>query len=142
VLFAALLLSIPTRASRRAARAQSRIVGRSAEEPMVLPRRVEDRLDDAHQDEGPIGDEDEMVDDPAGAQDDPAEAQDDPEGTHDDPEKADEGDEPEGTRDGDESVEQEPEVDASESALDANEPVEDLRDESDHQQPTDSEEKR
>src|SRR5690606_32666744 len=40
VLFSALLLSIPTRASRRAARAQSRIVGRSPEEPLVLPRRA------------------------------------------------------------------------------------------------------
>lgn len=51
VLFAALLLSIPTRASRRAARAQSRIVGRSAEEPIVLPRRADDRFDHEH----PIG---------------------------------------------------------------------------------------
>ncbi|MGO2521633.1 MAG: glycosyltransferase, partial [Microbacterium sp.] len=42
VLFAALLLAVPTRASRRAARAQSRIVGRSAEEPMVLPKRTDD----------------------------------------------------------------------------------------------------
>ena len=40
---AALLLSIPTRASRRAARAQSRIVGRAADEPLVLPRHAEDR---------------------------------------------------------------------------------------------------
>lgn len=36
---AALLLSIPTRASRRAARAQSRIVGRAPEEPVVISRR-------------------------------------------------------------------------------------------------------
>ncbi|MFC4140297.1 MULTISPECIES: glycosyltransferase [unclassified Microbacterium] len=36
---AALLLSIPTRASRRAARAQSRIVGRAPEEPAVISRR-------------------------------------------------------------------------------------------------------
>ncbi|WP_435743854.1 glycosyltransferase [Microbacterium sp. PMB16] len=43
--FAALLLSIPTRSSRRAARAQSRIVGRVPEEPLVLPRRAEDRQD-------------------------------------------------------------------------------------------------
>ncbi|WP_250646109.1 hypothetical protein [Microbacterium tenebrionis] len=42
VVFAALLLSIPTRASRRAARSQSRIVGRAADEPLVLPRRRED----------------------------------------------------------------------------------------------------
>lgn len=51
ILFAAVLLSIPTRASRRAARAQSRIVGRSAEEPMVLPRRSSDETDDEHLDE-------------------------------------------------------------------------------------------
>ncbi|WP_228547611.1 hypothetical protein, partial [Filobacillus milosensis] len=41
----ALLLSIPTRASRRAARAQSRIVGRAPDEPLVLPRHAEDRHD-------------------------------------------------------------------------------------------------
>ncbi|WP_298037710.1 glycosyltransferase [uncultured Microbacterium sp.] len=46
VMLAALLLSIPTRASRRAARAQSRIVGRSPEEPLVLPRRSDDVWDD------------------------------------------------------------------------------------------------
>lgn len=46
VLLAALLLSIPTRASRRAARAQSRIVGRAPEEPLVLPRHAEDREPD------------------------------------------------------------------------------------------------
>lgn len=51
VVFAALLLAIPTRASRRAARAHSRIVGRSAEEPMVLPRRLDDPLDDEHPDQ-------------------------------------------------------------------------------------------
>ncbi|ALX66696.1 glycosyltransferase [Microbacterium sp. XT11] len=38
ILVAALLLSIPTRASRRAARSRSRIVGRAPEEPLVLPR--------------------------------------------------------------------------------------------------------
>ncbi|WP_341957041.1 glycosyltransferase [Microbacterium sp. LWH13-1.2] len=42
LVFAALLLSVPTRASRRAARAKSRIVGRAAEEPLVLPRHPED----------------------------------------------------------------------------------------------------
>lgn len=48
VLFiAALLLSIPTRASRRAARAQSRIVGRAPEEPLVLPRHADDVEADA-----------------------------------------------------------------------------------------------
>lgn len=45
ILFAALLLAIPTRASRRAARARSRIVGRSRDEPMVLPRRRDGVLD-------------------------------------------------------------------------------------------------
>lgn len=43
VFLAALLLSIPTRASRRAARARSRIVGRAPDEPLVLPRRRGDR---------------------------------------------------------------------------------------------------
>ncbi len=43
LVLAALLLSIPTRASRRAARARSRIVGRAPEEPLVLPRHPEDR---------------------------------------------------------------------------------------------------
>lgn len=48
VLFiAALLLSIPTRSSRRAARAQSRIVGRAPEEPLVLPRHPDDLEADA-----------------------------------------------------------------------------------------------
>lgn len=42
VFFAALLLSIPTRASRRAARGQSRIVGRSQDEPLVLPKRAQE----------------------------------------------------------------------------------------------------
>jgi hypothetical protein len=41
-LLAALLLALPTRASRRAARAQSRIVGRAPEEPLVLPRHREE----------------------------------------------------------------------------------------------------
>src|SRR5699024_6098822 len=39
ILIAALLLAIPTRASRRAARSRSRIVGREPSEPIVLPRR-------------------------------------------------------------------------------------------------------
>lgn len=42
LVFAALLLSIPTRASRRAARATSRIVGLSPEERMTLPRHADD----------------------------------------------------------------------------------------------------
>ena len=60
--FAALLLSIPTRASRRAARAQSRIVGRVADEPIVLPRHAEDRelLDDV-----PVGAIEDPQDEPA-----------------------------------------------------------------------------
>jgi hypothetical protein len=47
LLIAALLLSIPTRASRRAARAQSRIVGRAPDEPLVLPRHPDDAEMDA-----------------------------------------------------------------------------------------------
>ncbi|WP_309128039.1 glycosyltransferase [Microbacterium sp.] len=39
IVLAALLLSIPTRSSRRAARGRSRIVGRAPDEPLVLPRR-------------------------------------------------------------------------------------------------------
>ena len=48
VLLAALLLAIPTRASRRAARSRSRIVGREPSEPIVLPRR---RIADHHDDQ-------------------------------------------------------------------------------------------
>ena len=62
VVLAALLLSIPTRASRRAARAQSRIVGRAPEEPIVLPRHAEDR---EPIDEQPIGAIDDPQDTPA-----------------------------------------------------------------------------
>lgn len=60
--FAALLLSIPTRASRRAARAQSRIVGRVPDEPIVLPRHAEDRevLEDV-----PVGAIEDPQDEPA-----------------------------------------------------------------------------
>ncbi|MFF1542089.1 glycosyltransferase [Microbacterium sp. NPDC058269] len=60
--FAALLLSIPTRASRRAARAQSRIVGRVPDEPIVLPRHAEDRelLEDV-----PVGTIEDPQDEPA-----------------------------------------------------------------------------
>ncbi|MFD5215776.1 glycosyltransferase [Microbacterium sp. NPDC058345] len=46
IVLAAVLLSIPTRASRRAARARSRIVGRAPDEPLVLPRRHDH--DDEH----------------------------------------------------------------------------------------------
>nr|WP_201469375.1 glycosyltransferase [Microbacterium hydrocarbonoxydans] len=46
LVLAALLLSLPTRASRRAARARSRIVGRAPDEPLVLPRHVDERDDD------------------------------------------------------------------------------------------------
>lgn len=59
---AALLLSIPTRASRRAARAQSRIVGRAPEEPMVLPRHAED-IESVQED--PIGTMEDPQDTPA-----------------------------------------------------------------------------
>lgn len=55
---AALLLAIPTRASRRAARARSRIVGRAPDEPLVLPRHAEDRA--SLDEEAPVG----AVDDP------------------------------------------------------------------------------
>ncbi|MDF2559676.1 MAG: glycosyl transferase [Microbacterium sp.] len=51
--FVALLLSIPTRASRRAARAQSRIVGRAPDEPLVLPRHAEDQS--PLEDSAPVG---------------------------------------------------------------------------------------
>ncbi|MFD5225025.1 glycosyltransferase [Microbacterium sp. NPDC058342] len=40
IVLSALLLAIPTRASRRAARARSRIVGRAQDEPFVLSRRA------------------------------------------------------------------------------------------------------
>ncbi|BDZ38762.1 glycosyl transferase [Microbacterium suwonense] len=45
ILLAAVLLAIPTRASRRAARSRSRIVGRMPDEPIVLPRQ---RIVDHH----------------------------------------------------------------------------------------------
>lgn len=47
VVFAALLLAIPTRASRRAARARSRVVGRASDEPQPQPRRPR-RNDEPH----------------------------------------------------------------------------------------------
>lgn len=53
LVFAALLLSVPTRASRRAARAKSRIVGRAADEPLVLSRHPEDRDDHEHTEDAP-----------------------------------------------------------------------------------------
>lgn len=59
---AALLLSIPTRASRRAARAQSRIVGRAPEEPIVLPRHAEDI---EHVEDDPVGTIEDPQDTPA-----------------------------------------------------------------------------
>ena len=39
IVLAALLLAVPTRASRRAAKARSRVVGRAPEEPLILPPR-------------------------------------------------------------------------------------------------------
>ena len=89
LVFAALLLSIPTRSSRRAARAQSRIVGRTPDEPMVLPRHAEDRdFEDADSAGDPAPDDraiqdPEPVDDPtptdAGAETAPTDAGDEPE---------------------------------------------------------------
>lgn len=71
VVFAALLLAIPTRASRRAARAQSRIVGRAPDEPLVLPKHREDAESVS---EPPV---DEAVDEPVGdAADEPVDASD------------------------------------------------------------------
>src|SRR5690606_32089489 len=52
VLLGAHLLASPTRASRRAARARSRIVGRSSEEPLVLPRRRDDAREDEPLEDG------------------------------------------------------------------------------------------
>lgn len=58
LVLAALLLSVPTRASRRAARARSRIVGRAPEEPLVLPRHPEDREGpESHEDPHPSGED-------------------------------------------------------------------------------------
>ncbi|MDP3949810.1 glycosyltransferase [Microbacterium sp.] len=123
VLFAALLLAIPTRASRRAARAQSRIVGRSPEEPMVLPRRADDRLDDEPHDEQQFGEEVEAID-----------------GEHADADEnvdADESDDPDENGDpdeGDGAAAQRPDA-AEESAAD-------MPDDSGRELTTDSEEKR
>ena len=64
VMLAALLLSIPTRASRRAARAQSRIVGKAPEEPLVLPRHAEDR-ESPVETEPPVGTVQDPQDEPA-----------------------------------------------------------------------------
>lgn len=63
VVLAAVLLAIPTRASRRAARSRSRVVGRSLDEP-VTPRPAHDDTD-AHADDtgSPSG---ERVPEPAG----------------------------------------------------------------------------
>ena len=66
VLLAALLLAIPTRASRRAARSRSRIVGREPSEPIVLPRR---RIADHHDDQAapPTAEFDDTVGESAGS---------------------------------------------------------------------------
>ncbi|WP_417508321.1 glycosyltransferase [Microbacterium sp.] len=82
VLFAALLLAVPTRASRRAARAQSRIVGRSPEEPLVLPHRSED--DFLH------GEDDVQFEEPAPAELDEVDTLEEPE--VEEPEETEEGD--------------------------------------------------
>lgn len=78
VLFAALLLAIPTRASRRAARAQSRIVGRSPEEPIVLPSRTEHPIvhgedEEPTEDEEPAEDEEPTEDEEPEEDGEPAE---------------------------------------------------------------------
>ncbi|MCM3779297.1 glycosyltransferase [Microbacterium hydrocarbonoxydans] len=78
LLFAALLLSIPTRASRRAARATPRIVGLAAEERLVLPRHAEDLEDpELSEDDEPAEETD------GGADAQPAEAEDAAEATAD-----------------------------------------------------------
>ena len=101
VLMAALLLAIPTRASRRAARAHSRIVGRSPEEPLILPRRRDEPLDEHLEEEPepepepdesvPVDDESAPVDDEPAPVDDEQEAdsvEDAPEPVEDAPEPA------------------------------------------------------
>jgi hypothetical protein len=50
ILLAALLLAIPTRASRRAARARSRIVGRGSDDPHPAPRESVPASDPEHAD--------------------------------------------------------------------------------------------
>jgi hypothetical protein len=59
IVIAALLLAIPTRASRRAARSRSRIVGREPTEAIVLPkRRIADHVDDQAEPRIPDGSSD------------------------------------------------------------------------------------
>lgn len=70
LVLAALLLSVPTRASRRAARARSRIVGRAPEEPLVLPRHPEDREDSDDREDPGTSREDDGVSAVAGTTDD------------------------------------------------------------------------
>ncbi|MCS3842126.1 glycosyltransferase [Microbacterium sp. AK031] len=123
VLLAALLLAIPTRASRRAARAQSRIVGRSPEEPMVFPRRADDRLDDEPHDEQQFGEEAEAID-----------------GEHAD---ADENGHADENRDADENGDADEGDGATAQQSDAAEEFSaDMPDDSDRELTTDSEEKR
>ncbi len=126
VLFAALLLAIPTRASRRAARAQSRIVGRSPEEPMVLPRRADDQLDDEPHDEQQFDEEDEATGREYADDDEHAET-DEHADVADDDEHAD-------SDEGDGAAAQQSNV--------AEEPPSDMPDDSDRERTTDSEEKR
>jgi len=129
VLFAALLLAIPTRASRRAARAQSRIVGRSPEEPMVLPRRADDRLDDEPHDEQQLHAEDEAT----GREHADANERADTDQHDDAGEHADDGEHADSDKGDGETV---PQSDAAE------EPSADMPDDSDRELTTDSEEKR
>ena len=65
VILAGLLLAIPTRASRREARARSRVVGRSGEEPLVLPRRRGEPVADHAERGSAASAESVVVDDPA-----------------------------------------------------------------------------
>ncbi|GAB3631155.1 hypothetical protein GCM10027421_05080 [Microbacterium shaanxiense] len=144
VLFAALLLSIPTRASRRAARAQSRIVGRSPEEPMVLPRRADDEPDDEQPDDEPDDDRAEDRD----ATDSPREPETDaqePETDAREPEvdvRESEADGQESQRDADEADIDAQEPDADDPGTGAEEPSEKAPDGSERVKPTESEEER
>ncbi|MGW8484242.1 glycosyltransferase [Microbacterium sp. NPDC055903] len=67
VFLAAVLLAVPTRASRRAARAVSRIVGKAPEEPLAPVRRPAGAIDHYAGDEQDVPAPDETAPDPASA---------------------------------------------------------------------------